>query len=140
MIVADTNLISYLFLSSPHSAQAEQIFLKDPEWAVPILWRSELRNVLATYLHNKILTLDEACQIMDEAAHMMRGREYEVGSLPVLYLTSSSPCSAYDCEFVALAKDLDIPLVTIDRQILQYFPDTAVGFNGFLSDEQSTQP
>jgi len=49
MIVTDTNLIGYLFLTSAHSMLAERVFQKDPVWAAPLLWRSELRNVLALY-------------------------------------------------------------------------------------------
>jgi predicted nucleic acid-binding protein len=44
----------------------------------------------------------------------------------VLSLAAQSGCSAYDCEFVALAQDLRVPLVTTDRQILKAFPTVAV--------------
>jgi len=40
----------------------------------------------------------------------------------VLQLVRDSSCSAYDCEFVALAKKLSVPLVTEDKQILKDFP------------------
>ena len=63
MIVVDTNIISYLYLSSERSAQVEKAFLKDPEWAVPLLWRSEFRNVLAQYLRKGILSFEDAVQI-----------------------------------------------------------------------------
>jgi predicted nucleic acid-binding protein len=32
MIVVDTNVIGYLYLTSDRSAQAEQAFRKDPHW------------------------------------------------------------------------------------------------------------
>lgn len=44
----------------------------------------------------------------------------------VLELVRDSDCSAYDCEFVALAKTLGTKLVTLDSQILGAFPDSAV--------------
>lgn len=50
MIVVDTNLIGYLFLSSEGSLLAEAVLIKDMDWVAPLLWRSELRNVLAYYL------------------------------------------------------------------------------------------
>jgi len=133
MIVVDTNLIGYLFLSSEGSLLAEAVLIKDMDWVAPLLWRSELRNVLAYYLRKNLLTLSEAYQIMEEAIHMMRGREYEVTSLHVLNLVATSSCSAYDCEFVALAQELQVPLVTADKQILAQFPDTAVSLDQFTT-------
>jgi predicted nucleic acid-binding protein len=63
MIVVDTNIIGYLYLTSERSRQAEQALRQDPQWAAPLLWRSEFRNVLALYLRRKILSLDIAQQI-----------------------------------------------------------------------------
>ena len=134
MIVVDTNVIGYLYLSSPYSEQVERVLLKDTEWAAPLLWRSELRNVLALYLRKGWLSLEDAVRIMDEAVRLMAGREYAVDSMQVLELVEESTCSAYDCEFVALARDLDVPLVTVDKQILRDFPREAVSPEAFVSD------
>ena len=40
-------------------------------------------------------------------------------------LSPSSQCSAYDCEFVAVAQHLGVQLITEDRAILTAFPDVA---------------
>jgi len=133
MIVVDTNIIGYLFLASQRSTQAEQALIKDAQWAAPLLWRSEFRNVLALYIRKQILTLAEAQRVMEEAMGLMQDREYEVNSPQVLRLVASSTCSAYNCEFVALAQDLDVRLVTVDAQILEQFPDTAVSLDAFAS-------
>lgn len=134
MIVVDTNIIGYLYLTSERSAQAEQALRKDPHWSAPLLWRSELRNVLAFYMRKRLLGLADAQQIMEEATRLMQGREYEVASLQVLSLVGVSTCSAYDCEFVALAKDLDVTLVTVDKQILSRFPDIAISLEKYIVD------
>lgn len=44
----------------------------------------------------------------------------------MLELVRDSDCSAYDCEFVALAVKLDTKLVTVDKKLLKAFPDRAV--------------
>jgi predicted nucleic acid-binding protein len=133
MIVVDTNVIGYLYLTGEHSAQAERALLKDPSWAAPLLWRSEMRSVLTLYIRTKRLRLVEAQQVMDESLRLMQGREYEVASHQVLSLASESTCSAYDCEFVALARDLDIPLVTVDAQVLKQFPNIAISLGRFVA-------
>ena len=133
MIVVDTNVIVYLYLSNERSEQAERLLEKDSEWAAPLLWRSELRNVLALYIRKEILSVKEAQQVMEEAIILMNGKEYEVVSFQVLELVSESTCSAYDCEFVALAQDLEVQLVTVDKKILREFPNIAVSLNEYVS-------
>jgi len=131
MIVVDTNIIGYLFLSSELSPLAERAMKRDNEWAAPILWRSELRNVLVHYMRKNLIKLDHAQRIMDSALELLRGREYEVSSYNVLRLASESNCSAYDCEFIATASDLKVPLVTLDKQLLRAFPGVALSLNEF---------
>ena len=133
MIVADTSLIAYLMVRGDRTTEAKSVFRKDPDWAAPILWRSEFRNVLALYLRKGHLKLAEAIGLAEAAEELMRGGEFEVRSADVFKLASISQCSAYDCEFAALAESLHVPLVTSDRQILKGFPAIAVSSKDFLN-------
>ena len=133
MIVVDTHLIGYLFLSSEQSVLAEQALQKDCEWAAPVLWRSEFRNVLAFYMRRNIIRLEQAQQIMNSALRLLKGREYEVPSYEVLRLANVSGCSAYDCEFIATANDLKVPLVTVDTQLLRAFSSVATSLHAFCT-------
>lgn len=126
MIVVDTNILAYLYLPTEFSEQAERLLHAHPVWAAPVLWRSEFRNVLALYLRKGLLTLEQAYGIQTEAESLLAGNEFDVPSLDVLQLVATSDCSAYDCEFVALAKRNGIPLVTADRKILAHFPAVAI--------------
>jgi len=133
MIVVDTNIIAYLYLAGERSTQVEKVFEKDPVWAAPILWRSEMLNILTLYLRKSILSLEGAQQIMSEATNQLRNKEFGIVSNQVLGLAARSSCSAYDCEFVALAQDLRVPLVTVDRQILKDFPAVSVSPESFIN-------
>jgi predicted nucleic acid-binding protein len=106
VIVVDTNVIAYLYLPTEHTPRAEALLQQDADWAVPVLWRSELRNILAGYLQRKTLSFDEACAVQSEAEGLLAGNEHEVDSRRVLELVRDSDCSAYDCEFVVLALQL----------------------------------
>ncbi|OQW71568.1 MAG: VapC toxin family PIN domain ribonuclease [Proteobacteria bacterium ST_bin11] len=132
MIVADTNIISYLFLPTSYSEKASQLYQVDPDWAAPELWRSEFRNVLALYIRQNIMSLTEALALQDEAESLMADREFTLPSAAVMNLVASSTCSAYDCEFVALARHLSVKLVTQDKKLLREVPETAVSLDGFL--------
>jgi predicted nucleic acid-binding protein len=126
VIVADTNLLVYLYVRGERTEQAEAAVARDPVWAAPLLWRSEFRNTLVGMIRRGAFRVDEVLRVIREAEQGMRGREYNVTSDHVLQLAAASRCSAYDCEFVALAQDLGVSLVTADQEILASFPDTAV--------------
>ncbi len=131
MIVVDTNVICYLFLESTHSRHAEQALVQDSHWVAPFLWRSELRSVLAQHIRKLWLSLEQSRPIMNEALHLMEDQEYEVDSQ--LSLVAVGNCSAHDCEFVALAQELGVALVTMDKLLLRDFPNTAISLSTFLS-------
>ena len=126
MIVVDTNVLAYLYLPGEHTAVAEALLEHDAEWAAPVLWRSEFRNILAGYMRRGALSFEQACALQREAESLMAGAEFEVDSLGVLELVRDSDCSAYGCEFVALAARLDTHLVTMDKKLLRAFPQRAV--------------
>lgn len=126
MIVVDSNVVAYLYLPGDHTAAAEHLLEQDPDWAAPPLWRSEFRNILAGYLRRGSLSFEQMLSLQEEAERLLLGAEYDVDSLAVLELVRASDCSAYDCEFVALAKRLQTRLVTMDSRLLRAFPETAV--------------
>ena len=126
MIVVDSNVVVYLYLPTELTSHAEKLLGVDPEWVAPRLWSSEMRNVLGLYIRKKAITLEQAYRIQASAEALLADREFDVPSHDVLRLVSQSPCSAYDCEFVALARRLGTKLVTADQKILKAFADTAV--------------
>jgi predicted nucleic acid-binding protein len=133
MIVADTNLLIYLYIQGQRTDESEAVLRRDSAWTAPLLWRSEFRNVLIGLVRQRALPLEAAAAIVEEAERWLNGHEYGVISHHVLSLAAQSGCSAYDCEFVALAKDLRVPLVTTDRQILKAFPAVALSPSAFAS-------
>lgn len=126
MIVVDSNILAYMYLPCEFSEAAEALLQREPEWAAPVLWRSEFRNILAGYVRRKTLTFEQACSLQAEAESLLEGVEYDVQSRDVLELVRDSDCSAYDCEFIALAKKLGTKLVTMDKKLLKAFPQHAV--------------
>ena len=126
MIVVDTNVLAYLYLPGDHTAAAEALLLRDSHWAAPILWRSEFRNILAGYVRRKDIGFEQAMSLQLEAESLMTGGEHEVESRAVLELVRDSDCSAYHCEFIAMAIKLDIKLFTMDKKLLRAFPRRAL--------------
>ena len=133
MIIVDTNVLVYLFVQSTQTHSAMTVRMKDPNWHAPVLWRSEFRNAMAGYLRSGETTLEHALSTIQRAMYVMDGKEHEVNSADVMRLVSESNCSAYDCEFVALAQELGVPMVTSDRRILNGFPGVEAAPSEFVT-------
>jgi predicted nucleic acid-binding protein len=141
MIVVDTMTVAYGLLPHPEFApEAEQVREKDGTWAAPSVWRSEFRNVLLQYVRavesgplSQNLQLADAFGVMQDAEALLVDRTVQVDSESVLQLAYESGCSAYDCEYVALAQRLGVGLITYDRGVLDAFPNTAMTPSDFLS-------
>lgn len=139
MIVVDTNVIAYCWIRGDRTALAQRVRLRDRDWHVPILWRSELRSVLAQHLRRATLALEDASAVMVATESALAGREHLVVSEGVLELAARTGLSAYDCEFVVLAQALGVRLVTEDRALLKAFPDVAASMEAYLVDA-ATRP
>jgi predicted nucleic acid-binding protein len=133
MIVADTNTIAYLYLPTEQTDDVVALLHKDPHWIAPLLWRSEFRNVLALYVRKNIVDLNTAIEMQAQAERQLMDNEYSVNSMDVLTLAKESGCSAYDCEFVSLARSLNLKLITGDKKLVQCFPGIAMTAGDFLS-------
>lgn len=78
--------------------------------------------MLALYLRKNLISYEKALRIQSEAELLMAGNEYDMKSLDVLSLVNRSNCSAYDCEYVALAMNLGVKLFTMDKKVIAEFP------------------
>jgi len=132
VIVVDTNVIHYCWVRGQNTDVAQAVREKDPEWHAPILWRSELRNVLTAYLRRGMLTRAQIIGILSAADEALAEREHVIADDLVLDIVASSALTAYDAEFVALATALSVQLVTADKGVLKAFPERALTMESFL--------
>lgn len=125
-VVVDANILAYFYLREQYAGEADALLEQNPVWLSPPLWQSEFRNMLIGYVRRGTMPLQKALAILDEATDLIRHTDTAVDSHDVMKLAHASGCSTYDCEYVALAHELGVPLVTMDRQILKAFPGIAV--------------
>ena len=131
MIIADTNLVSYLLIEGERTPDVRRVHRKDPDWRVPTLWRSEFLNVLTSAFNVGVLNRQQAFSTWWIAVDFLSGREIEPDGDRVLNLALARQISAYDAHFVAVAEDLGVSLVTADRAITRQCPDIAVAIEDF---------
>jgi predicted nucleic acid-binding protein len=131
MIVVDVNALAYLWIPGEMTALAERALARDAHWVSSILWRSEFRSILSGYLRRGDLDAETVRRCLDGAESQLAGHEYVVPSSLVMQKVTASKCSAYDCEYVALADDLHTTVVTSDTQVLAQFPGLATSLMDF---------
>ena len=132
MIVVDTNILVYLGIDQQESQLCKAVYAADPKWVLPNLWEYEFRNVLASYVRFKKLRLEDAVGLL-ERTHDWLGAGYECPDREaVLKMAVEFGCSAYDCEYVVLAKHLGVIWITYDRLLLKQFPAIAVHPKNFV--------
>jgi predicted nucleic acid-binding protein len=132
MIVVDANVIAYAVIPGAKTPLALSAIEADAEWVAPPLWKSELRNILATSVRTKRLTISQALAGWEEAAGLVLETGLDLDCAQVLRLSVQSGASAYDCEYVALAQTLGVPLVTADERLARRFGDVAVDLARFV--------
>ena len=132
MIVADSNLIAYLHLPGPKADIADAVLLKDSQWWVPPLWRSDFRSILFAYIKTRGMDAATAEAHWAEALDHLGSTQKEPNPASVLAKAFDSNLSAYDAEFVVLAEELGVPLVTSDQQVIKSFPKLAISPEDFV--------
>ena|SRR5205814_10285328 len=133
MIVVDTNVIHYCCVRGQHTEVAQAVRRRDPDWHAPMLWRSELRNVLTAYLRRELMSREQVVGILDAADQALAGSEHIIADELVLDVVAGGTLTAYDPEFVALASALSVPLVTADKAVLKAYPDRAMTMGAFAN-------
>jgi predicted nucleic acid-binding protein len=78
------------------------------------------------------MKLEEAIQLMENALITMQNRDVAPSNNLILALAANSSLSAYDCEFVGLANEINCKLVTVDKQIIKSFSDIAISLEDFI--------
>lgn len=131
MIVVDTNVISYALISGDKTPLALQVEARDANWRVPALWRHEFLNVLATSTRLGVLDADQAEGIWQQAVMLLSPAEDAVDMRAALKLAIDLDISAYDAQYIYLAKSLGVPCVTEDRKLQRACPDVAISMAAF---------
>ena len=136
MIVVDVNVIAYLWIPGEMTDLAERALARDPHWVTSTLWRSEFRNILAGIIRRGDLDRKGLDRCLNGAESQLAGYEYLLPSALVMEKVVASTCSAYDCEYVSLAQDLETTLVTSDKQVLREFPELSISLRAFAETGQ----
>ncbi|MEO0795429.1 MAG: type II toxin-antitoxin system VapC family toxin [Verrucomicrobiota bacterium] len=133
MVIVDTGPLAYLLLPGEQTELAQRAYKKDPSWGSAPLWRSEFRNLVIRYIRERRIEQKVADEILKVAEDRMHPRQYNVESDAVIDLALETGLSAYQCEYLALARDLNVPLVTTQPELVKAAPTLAISLEDYVA-------
>jgi len=99
---------------------------------VPVLWRYEFQNILATAIKAKQITQEHALVVWQKVAAILFENESEPSPAKVIDLVAQYGITAYDGQFIALAMGMGIPCITEDQELRRKFRGIALSMDDFL--------
>jgi predicted nucleic acid-binding protein len=137
MIVVDSNIVAARNLTSSLTSETKQVEEKDPVWIVPVLWRYEFQNILATAIKAKQIKPEKASEVWEKVSKVLIENECEPSPSKIIDLVAQYGITAYDGQFVAVALEMGVPFVTEDRELQEKFPGIAISMEEFLKPEST---
>jgi predicted nucleic acid-binding protein len=117
MFIVDTNIVVYLLMHGDHTAAAQRLHARDPDWRSEAFLLVEFTNVLASSIAMNRMTFNLAEELLAKAIGLFDGRLARVDHSLVLAIAARHGTSAYDARFLALADQLGTRLVTEDAKL-----------------------
>ncbi len=114
MIVTDASAIAELLLARPAAAKIRVALSQHPELHVPEHFHVELLSVLRRYAIRGELSQRRAAEALAALADL-RAVRYPVIELAEAVWDLRFELTAYDAAYLALARRLDVGLVTLDE-------------------------
>ena len=123
MKAVDINIVINLFIEGTHSDATGKLFSSDRHWILPDLWIHEMTNVVATYVKQSGIALDDGEKILESACQYFLETTYSLPMTVVLKTSIEYDISGYDAAYIALARNNKVPLITLDKKLANKVPE-----------------
>lgn len=140
MIAVDVNIIAYLLIAGEKTGEARAVRDLDADWIVPDLWRDEFLNILATYVRQGGTDLESAKKLWLAAVSLFEVKESVAGSVVTLELAEQYRLSAYDVQYLAVAVEHGVILITEDQSLLRSAPQHAMTMRAYIESNTPDTP
>jgi predicted nucleic acid-binding protein len=134
MLVADTTAIVHLHFEGEWHAEAIAAYRSDPDWVTVPLWRFEFLNVLLQKRRAGHFGTGGAMVSLRQAAERMMLLERSPDDLEAFQIALRHRLTGYDACYVALAQQINAPLLTEDKELLAKFPGLAVSLKAYVGN------
>jgi predicted nucleic acid-binding protein len=117
VLLVDTNVVAYLLIHGDHTASAQALRRRDPDWRSEAFLLVEFTNVLASSVATNRMSVSLAQGSLAKAVTLFDGKLARIAHASVLSIAARHRVSAYDARFLALADQLGRRLVTEDARL-----------------------
>jgi predicted nucleic acid-binding protein len=114
VIVADASAVAELLLGRPQADAIRTVLAPHPELHVPEHFHVEVLSVLRRYSIRKELS-ERRSAVALEALEDLRTVRYPVMAMADTVWDLRAGLTAYDAAYLALARRLDVRLITLDK-------------------------
>ena len=96
MLIIDTNVLAYLLIHGDHTAAAQRLHSRDPDWRSEAFLLVEFTNVLASSIATKRITFASAQNLLAKTIALFDGKLARIPHSLVLAMAARHDISAYD--------------------------------------------
>ncbi len=125
-IVLDASVALAWFVDrtvAPYAVRVKNFLASGGRAVVPDLWRVEVPNGLVVSERRGILMSSEISEAIESfellLGHSIESIQEPVSPRRILSLARQSRLTAYDACYLSLARDLHLPLATLDRRLTE---------------------
>jgi len=137
MIVVDASVVAFLFIDGEESGIVRKLYQRDPEWVTPPILNHEMLTILAAVGSMEgDSTAVEA--IWREVRGVLGTRQQIPDPVRSLRLAVELGISGYDAQYLALAAQLHLPLLSCERRLLDALPGRVVNPESYLATLSAT--
>jgi predicted nucleic acid-binding protein len=139
VIVADASVVTFLFLEGELSGIVRELYTTDPEWVTPPILNHEMLNILAAVgsAEGNVQGMEE---LWREARGVLGSRQQIPDPQRSLRLAIELGISGYQAQYLALADQLKLPLLTTDALLLDLLPKKTCRPEVYLEARRSGRP
>ena len=108
---------------APYAVRVEEVLARGGRAIVPALWRVEVPNGFVIAERRRILTFSDTALAIQKCEALLRKSidsvQEPVSLRQVLTLAQQFQLTAYDACYLDLARELRLPLATLDRRLAE---------------------
>jgi predicted nucleic acid-binding protein len=134
MIVADASILAHYVIDGEKTKEARLLWGLDSVWMVPAFWLVEFQSVLWKYVRFQGMPESQAVTLLEYAMQLFSANERQIDHDAALREAIASGITVYDAQYVALARQLNVRCVTLDKALQKACPDRVILVDAFLAD------